>query len=139
MVLAALRKADVPLQRVRPALEVLRRELGLDHALASRRLYTDGAEVLFDYAEDSPSEEAAAVRQLVVVRNKQHVFTEIVLGYLQRITYGDDGYAVIVRLPAYERAEVIVDPERSFGQPIFARGVARVSDVLERFLAGDDV
>jgi len=50
-VLAALRKAGVSLQRIRPALNHLQRELGLEHALASRRLYTDGAEVLYDYAE----------------------------------------------------------------------------------------
>lgn len=41
--LAAFRKAGVPMQRIRPAIEVLARELGLAHALASRRLYTDGA------------------------------------------------------------------------------------------------
>ena len=28
-------------------------EIGLDHALASQRVYTDGAEVIFDYAEGS--------------------------------------------------------------------------------------
>ena len=46
---------------------------------------------------------------------------------------------VLSRLPAYERAEVVADPERSFGQPIFVRGGARLSDVLERFWAGDDL
>ena len=51
MVLAAIRRQGVPLQRIRPALAVLQRELDVDHALASRKLYTDGAEVLFDYAE----------------------------------------------------------------------------------------
>jgi hypothetical protein len=36
------------MQRIRPAIDVLSQEVGLEHALASRRLYTDGAEVLFD-------------------------------------------------------------------------------------------
>jgi len=47
------------MQRVRPAIDVLARELGLEHALASRRLYTDGAEVLYGYARhasDTPGE-----------------------------------------------------------------------------------
>jgi hypothetical protein len=51
----------------------------LEHALASRRLYTDGAEVLYDYARlagDTPEGESA--RELVVVRNGQRVFAEIV-------------------------------------------------------------
>lgn len=40
MVLAAIRRANVPLQRVRPALDVLREEMRIAHALASRRLFT---------------------------------------------------------------------------------------------------
>jgi hypothetical protein len=43
--LAAFRHAGVPMQRIRPAIDVLARELGVEYALASRRLYTDGAEV----------------------------------------------------------------------------------------------
>lgn len=41
LVLTAMRRAGVPLQRIRPALVRLDEELGLQHALASRRLYTD--------------------------------------------------------------------------------------------------
>jgi hypothetical protein len=41
--LAAFRKAGVPMQRVRPAVDALEAELGLEYALASKRLYTDGA------------------------------------------------------------------------------------------------
>jgi len=48
--LAAFRHAGVPMQRIRPAIDALAQELGLEYALASRRLYTDGAEVLYDYA-----------------------------------------------------------------------------------------
>ncbi len=39
--LAAFRQAGVPMQRIRPAIDVLHRELGLQYALASRRLYAD--------------------------------------------------------------------------------------------------
>jgi hypothetical protein len=51
--LAAFRQAGVLLQRIRPAIDALDRELGLRHALASRRLYTDGAEILYDYAQQA--------------------------------------------------------------------------------------
>ena len=61
LVLAAIRSSGVPLQRVRPALEVLSRDLGVQHALASHRLYSDGAEVLFDYAESSSDPDAPLV------------------------------------------------------------------------------
>lgn len=70
-VLGALRGAGVPMQRVRPAVAKLSAEIGLDHALASQRVYTDGAEVIFDYAESSGDEDL-----LTVVRTGQQHFAE---------------------------------------------------------------
>ncbi len=100
---------------------------------------TVGAELLFDHAREIGDSEELVVPQLVVVRSGQRVFAEVVQDYLKRLTYGDDGYAARIRLPAYDRADVVVDPDHAFGQPVFHRGGARVSDVLERFWAGDDI
>lgn len=131
-VLSALRKAGVPMQRIRPAVAKLSHEFGLDHALASRRVYTDGAEVIFDYAKH------AGDRQLLtVVRTGQQHFEEVIRGYLKPITYGDDGWAEQLRLPAYTTAEVLVDPRQAFGQPLVVHGGARVEDLVDRFQAGD--
>src|SRR5581483_6017008 len=47
-VILAFRKAGVSLQHIRKAVAVLEQEIGLEHALASRRLFTDGASVLYD-------------------------------------------------------------------------------------------
>lgn len=139
-VLAAFRRSGVPLQRIRPALARLDEEFGLQHALASRKLYTDGAEVLLDVSAtlDDPAD-TLAVRELVVVRNNQGVFNEVVESYLRRVEYGDDGYVGLVRLPAYTVAEVVVDPSRGFGQPIFARGGVRVEDAIALFQAGESL
>jgi hypothetical protein len=41
MLQAAFRQAGVSLQHIRRAVAVLEREIGVDHALASKRLYTD--------------------------------------------------------------------------------------------------
>ena len=140
MVLAAIRKSGVPMQRIRPALEELEKGLGVEHALASMRLYSDGAELLFDYSEIHPdSQVARATRQLVVVRNNQHVFSDLIEEYLQRFEYAGDGYVKLIRVPGYEQAEVVVDPYRSAGAPIFARGGCRVKDVLYRYHAGETV
>jgi uncharacterized protein (DUF433 family) len=140
LVLAAMRRSGVPLQRVRPALARLDQEFGLHHALASKRLFTDGAEVLFDYAEHTNDPEAArATRELVVVRNGQRVFNDIVDSYLRRIEFADDGYARVISLPAYRVAKLLVDPERGFGQPVFARGGARLEDALSMFRAGESL
>ena len=138
VVLTAMRRSGVPLQRIRPALEQLDAQFGLAHALASRRLYTDGAEVLFDYAEAAADPGLVrAASELVVVRNGQRVFNAIVAAYLQRMQFDTDGYVRLIRLPAYETAELVVDPSRGFGQPIFARGGARLEDALALFRAGE--
>ena len=52
-VLGPLRKAGVQTQRIRLAVKKLNDELGLDHALASRRVYADGAELIFDDASSA--------------------------------------------------------------------------------------
>jgi uncharacterized protein (DUF433 family) len=138
LVLAAVRRSGVPMQRIRPALHQLQAEIGIAHALASRQLYTDGAEILYDYGErDADPDDARELRRLVVVRNGQRVFTDVIAAYLQRIDYAEDGYAKLIRVPTYEHAQVVADPTRSFGAPIFERGGARIDDVLERFWAGE--
>lgn len=128
------------MQRIRPALEELKKGLGLRFALASERLYTDGAEILFDYSASHPDPQVAqATRQLVVVRNNQRVFSDLIEEYLKRLEYARDGYVKLIRVPGYEQAEIIVDPYRSSGAPIFARGGCRVKDVMYRYHAGETV
>lgn len=135
LVLAAFRRSGVPLQRIRPALRRLSEETGIAHALASQSLYSDGADVLYDYAEAAHDEQVA--EQLTVVRSGQLVFADVVQDYLQLITYAADGWPALVRLPAFGRAVVVVDPNRAFGRPLFASGGARVEDVLDRWRAGE--
>lgn len=137
--LTAIRAAGVPLQRIRPALRTLEDEIGVAHALASRRLFTDGAEVLDDYGQSAQDETAEAVRDLVVIRNNQRVFHEVVERYLERITFGDDGYALVIPLPGFSRADVVADARRGFGQPTFVHGGARLEDVVQLFDAGESV
>jgi hypothetical protein len=44
--LASFRAADVPIHRIRPAVEALEQRLGIARAPAPEQLYTDGGEVL---------------------------------------------------------------------------------------------
>jgi len=114
--LTAFRQAGVPMQRIRPAIDALHHELGLQHALASRRLYTDGAEILYDFA--------------------QHA---VVARYLRRVDFASDGYAQVIHLPQYRVAEVTVDPDHAFGRPRFTRGGAGLDDVIDLLRAGEPV
>jgi len=135
-VLSAFRRSGVPMQRIRPAVKILADNMGIEHALASQRLYTDGAEVLYDYAH---SHEDEGLLELTVVRTGQKQFSELVREYLKRIDYADDGWATQLRLPAYQQAEVIVNPKRAFGLPVVVHGGARVEDLVDRFVAGDSL
>lgn len=138
--LAAFRHVGVPMQRIRPAIEVLHRELGLKFALASQRLYTDGAEILYDYSQHAADTAAGeSARELVVVRNNQRVFSEVVDQYLRRVDFAPDGYAQVIHLPQYRVAEVTIDADHAFGRPRFSRGGAGLQDVIDLFLAGEPV
>ena len=133
-VLAAFRQTGVPMQRIRPAIERLESEIGLRAALTSERLKTDGAELLWEYRDQDP-DTGDVVGQLVVVRNRQAVFQEVIQHYLRTITY-QGGRLVSIRLPDY-KPEVIVDPHLNFGQPTLASRGIRVADVLGRVNAGE--
>ncbi|WP_323742162.1 DUF433 domain-containing protein [Microbacterium sp. UFMG61] len=125
-IVESFRRAGLPMARIRPAIDVLRNELGVENALLSERLKTDGAEILIENGD----------HELVVVRNHQGVFRDVVAEYLQSIRYRD-GFVEFVQLPTYERAEVIVDPLRNSGQPTIARLGVRVEDVVSRVRAGE--
>jgi uncharacterized protein (DUF433 family) len=135
--LRALRDAGVSMQRIRPALAKIEARFGIEHALASQHLYTDGLEALYDYAAEASQGDGPSP-ELVVVRHGQQVFTQIVAGYLERVAYVE-GYAQAFPLPGYEHGIVVVDAARGFGQPIFARSGARVHDALDLFKAGESL
>jgi uncharacterized protein (DUF433 family) len=125
-IIESFRQVGLPMARIRPAIEVLRQEIGLENALLSERLQTDGAEILFRNGED----------QLVVVRNHQGVFNDVVAEFLQSISYRD-GFADYLRLPSFEGIEVVVDPRRNSGQPTVDRLGVRVEDIVSRVRAGE--
>jgi uncharacterized protein (DUF433 family) len=132
-VLAAFRAAGVPMQRIRPAINALEREFGMHTVLASEQLMTDGAEVLWKFGEETRDSDLRD--RLVVARNNQLVFREVVEQFLRTITYRD-GVASLIRLPSYA-IDVVVDPRRNFGQPTVASRGVRVADVRSRLAAGE--
>jgi uncharacterized protein (DUF433 family) len=133
-VVQAFRRTALPLQRVRRALQVLS-EQGVAHPLATKHLYTDGAQVLFDYAMD---ENDGQLRLLTVVIDGQRVFHEVIRDYLHRIHFDDSGpYELIV--PTTETEILRVRPEVAHGDPVFVHGGAPLSAVVSRFRAGETI
>ncbi len=132
-VVQAFRQTGLPLQRIRRALEVLVRQGELNYALASRKLFSDGANVLYDYAA---SENDRQLRLLTVVSSGQRVFHEVIQQYLTRITFGDT-WATELILPVTERQLLRVVPGVAGGDPVFMQGGAPLSAVRSRIAGGE--
>ncbi|MGH3273082.1 MAG: DUF433 domain-containing protein [Streptosporangiaceae bacterium] len=134
-IVAAFTKAGLPMQRIRPAVLWLQDHIGLPQALASQRLQTDGAEVLWDFGRQSgdPADQDM-VEGLVVVRSGQQVFRPVVREYLTRVTY-EGGWTRRIQLPQYGRVEIVVDPRLNGGQPTVVHRGIRVTDIMNRLRA----
>lgn len=137
-VLNAFRRAGVPMQRIRPSVDWLLENVG-PHALASKDLYTDGAEVLWNFAQHAGkgSQDDQVVKHLIVPRSGQYVFKDIVEHYLKQINFDDDKFARSIRLPQYGDANVVLDPYRGYGQPVFNASGVKVADALGPLRAGE--
>lgn len=126
-VLQAARRAGVPDHRVRPGVEAIKQEFPIEFALAHKRVYTDGAELLLRVLDDE---------DLEVARTSQRQFTDTVRESLQLISYAEDGFAERLRLPQY-KALVTVDPLIASGQPLVESGGVRVKDLIDRAHGGE--
>ena len=111
--LSEFRARQVPVQRMRPAIELLRKEFG-DYPLAQARplLDVEGRELVKVVQERVGLEHRL---QLVVVRNGQYVLSDSAERFSSAVEYVDD---VVGRIrPKAVTPEVVMDPLRSFGQP----------------------
>lgn len=126
-VFAQLRRLGMKEHRIREGVLAVRKQFGLEYALASRLMWTDKSEVLW----------GEAAEDLTVVRTGQRQFTATVRDYLKPVTFADDNYASQIRLPQFEKTDVIVDPTVSFGYPLIEPYGVRVKDVVQRFWAGE--
>ena len=135
-VLDALRHAGIPMVRIRPAVESLKKGMGLPYALLSERLMTDGVEVLYDYIGDELEAADRKIGLAVVRGDKQLVFREVVEQYLKSVTY-EDGFVTSLKPRRFGDGILSVDPKLNAGQLSFAHSGVRVEDVLRRVRAGE--
>ena len=135
-VIASARNAGVHPRRIRAGVAAVRAEIGVEYALTTRRLYHDKTELLVGPEGRTDIE---APHDLEVARNRQIQMTKLVKSDLSHISYGTDGVAASLELPAFKVATVIVDPLEAFGAPIVSRTGTRVRDILSLRHAGEDV
>lgn len=130
--LAEFRGMRVPLQRLRPAVEILRRELG-EYPLAHARPFLDvqGRELVRRVQVET---DLARALFLVVARSGQLMLSDPAQRFTRSIEFDEEGLAAFIT-PFNMTPAVRMDPARSFGQPT-VRGV-RTDVLAEDFRAGE--
>lgn len=129
------REFRIPMQKVRTAVDYMKKEFGTEHPLSDVPLETDGIDVFVERLEHLVS----------ASRKGQLTMREVVKQYLQRIDRDKKGMPL--RLYPFTRASmgaeqprtVVVDPNLSFGRPVLAGTGIRTSILAERYKAGDTI
>jgi uncharacterized protein (DUF433 family) len=134
LALSGFRQSGVSMQKVRRALDFVKREMRVEHPLATQRILTDGIELFWEYQERHRDE----VFLVNIVRSGQRAFPEAVMRYLREIEWGRDSIASRWWPSGKPRmGAVVVDPRRAFGSPVLAGTGIRTEDVFLRFSAGE--
>jgi uncharacterized protein (DUF433 family) len=138
--LAEYRDAGVPIIHMRPAIEALRKELGVAYPLASARTWLDvhGRELVRKVQDEVGLERRLS---LVVVRSGQQIieWAAPAESFRRSVEWtGDDEHAVPRLLhPVPDVPEVEVDPLRGFGEPVVRGRGVRTEVIAELVRAGD--
>jgi uncharacterized protein (DUF433 family) len=109
-VVRALRGAGISLQAIRYAIEMAKSRFGIERPLSAVQFKTDGTEVLMDAVEHD-----GELVSLSKKRPGQKVFARIVAQSVRGLEF--EGGRVSRWRPEQAK-HVVIDPERSFGEPI---------------------
>ncbi len=115
------RRKGVPLQRLRPVIDALRRELGTPYPLATAKPYVYDKELVLELQEKAGLPQAIAI----VIRSGQEILmTPETNRFFKKVEFdpGASGDALRLR-PAGEASPVVIDPLVRFGRPS-VQGVA---------------
>lgn len=134
-VLAGIRREhEIPLPKVRRAVDYLRRTFNSRRPLADEQFETDGIDLFV--------EKMGAI--IGATQEGQIQLRDVIRDRLERVRRDPKGIPekiVLFRAPANrnESADVVIDPRLSFGRPVLDRSGVRTSVLAERFDAGDDI
>jgi uncharacterized protein (DUF433 family) len=117
------RRANVPLQRLRPVIDILRRQYGTPYPLAHARPYIDDRDLVLTAQEQHDLPPSIA---LVVRTGQQIMLTEPAERFFRKVDFtpANGNERIAYRLfPAGPMSPVVIDPRFSFGRPT-VEGVA---------------
>jgi uncharacterized protein (DUF433 family) len=108
------RRKGVPLQRLRPVIEELRREYGTPYPLATARPYVYGKELVLEVQEryDLPTPIAIVVRS-----GQQVLLADEAKQFFRKVEFDPVGQDANRIRPAGPASPVVIDPLVRFGRP----------------------
>jgi uncharacterized protein (DUF433 family) len=131
---ATRREHNVPLPKVRVALDYVKKHFGSRHPFAEHEFLTDGVELFLSRFEPLIS----------VSQFGQMAMREMLAAHLRRIEYDVSGLAV--KLYPFTRKRqtdepkiIVIDPFISFGRPIIAGSGISTTIIAERYKAGESM
>ncbi len=130
-VVAALRGVGVSFQAIRFAIDFAQHKYNIERPLSSKRFRTDGKEVLIEALEEDGELTSLSRR-----RAGQKVFKIIVEQSLRDLDYDDDRP---IRWRPRKSRFVVIDPARSFGDPILDEFGISTHVIREEFNAFGDI
>jgi len=112
---ARYRRKGVPLQRLRPVIDELRREFHTPYPLATARPYVYDRELVLDVQE----RDGLPTQIAIVVRSGQEILlAEGARQFLRKVEFDPGEHCAILRLfPAGPSSPVLIDPLVRFGRP----------------------
>lgn len=133
-VLSSIRKQyNIPMPKVRTALNYVKKEFNSEHPLAEKKFSTDGIDLFL--------QESGA---LINVSQKGQLALDIVKSYLQRIEHDKKGLAN--RLYPFTRTGkpeepklIVINPDISFGRPVLVKTGIPVDVIADRYQAGESI
>jgi len=129
------RRKGVPLQRLRPVIDELRREFNTPYPLATARPYLYGKELVLKLQVKNEIPRAIAI---VVASGQTIAFADEANRFLKKVEFDPPGDGDVRRLyPAGTASPVVIDPLLRFGRPT-VQGVA-TERLWELFDAGESL
>jgi len=131
---AIRREHKVSLEKVRKAVNYLKREFPSKHPLADQQFETDGVNLFVEKC-----------RQLIdISQGGQLAMKEILRAHLSRVERDKAGipaklYPFTTTSIQSEPKLIVIDPRVSFGQPVIAGTGIRIATIAERFKAGESI
>jgi uncharacterized protein (DUF433 family) len=126
-ILAAARKEGLAPREIREGVEAIKKDYGIDHALAHRMIYFDKLNAEIGIRRDDDSHERA--------RDRQTQLVDAVAPYLVFVDFGSDDFARRLTLPRFP-VRVTASPNVAGGEPIIQKTGVRLRDVLSLKRAG---